>query len=244
MKRAIAIFALCFVLANAVNFKHVDELLTNGYNEIRHHFFGRHFIKDLEEGSHRVVHFAEGGMFSTIEHLQEYNDRFADAIKNPEKYKLKDEHILQCKPSGKPEFYKFLADFKGYLKEDGQSITFDGNCFKENTVTLKVIDESNVEVIHVMKNKKSLTCSEGYLYSSLANYHMEGFYEGGTHTVTFKGLTKDDMASITESGLMIFHGCDSVLNFYPDILKTTFLFTGGLGLDPNIPFWGSKVTPE
>jgi hypothetical protein len=43
-------------------------------------------------------------------------------------------------------------------------------------------------------------------------------------------------------GIHIFRLCDSLAHWFPDVIKTTYAFVGGLGTNPKIPFFGSKPT--
>jgi len=50
------------------------------------------------------------------------------------------------------------------------------------------------------------------------------------------------MGNINRFGLWVFRSCDKYANLLPDLLLTAGLFLGGLGLNPDIPFFGSRPT--
>ena len=41
-------------------------------------------------------------------------------------------------------------------------------------------------------------------------------------------------------GIHIFRLCDSTAHWIPNVFKTAEVFVGGLGVNPKIPFFGSK----
>ena len=62
------------------------------------------------------------------------------------------------------------------------------------------------------------------------------------HTLTHKKVDSEKMASIFNQGLHVYRVCDSLAYLFPDLIMTVGLFFGGLGTNPNIPFFGSKPT--
>mmetsp|Transcript_29287 Transcript_29287/g.26764 ORF Transcript_29287/g.26764 Transcript_29287/m.26764 type:complete len:201 (+) Transcript_29287:473-1075(+) len=107
---------------------------------------------------------------------------------------------------------------------------------------MNILGESTIEVVHYVTKKKKLDCGDGYFYSTLFNYHVAAFYREGIHNIKFENLTPEEMEIIRTSGFLVFKTCDKVINVLPDLFKTLYLFLGGIGLDPNIPFFGSKPT--
>mmetsp|Transcript_3082 Transcript_3082/g.2650 ORF Transcript_3082/g.2650 Transcript_3082/m.2650 type:complete len:190 (+) Transcript_3082:428-997(+) len=107
---------------------------------------------------------------------------------------------------------------------------------------MKILSESSIEIIHTLGAKKKIDCGDGYFYSTLYNYHVSTHYIGGVHTHKFEKIDSKEMELIKTNGFMVFKTCDKLINVLPDFFKTLYLFIGGLGLDPNIPFFGSKPT--
>jgi hypothetical protein len=92
------------------------------------------------------------------------------------------------------------------------------------------------------RNKSSLLCSDLYIFATTMNFHIENVVMSGKHVVTFNKLSHEQIENVLKFGLHIFRVCDSLHHIIPDILMTAALFVGGLGTNPNIPFFGSKPT--
>lgn len=89
--------------------------------------------------------------------------------------------------------------------------------------------------------KKDLLCSDTYLINSGRVFHFATIVAPGVHKVSFKNLYSDDVEFVNLNGLQIFRFCDNIVNFIPNLLLTVSMFLGGLGLNPDIPFFGSHV---
>jgi hypothetical protein len=224
---------LCFTALSTSSL----EYLRQGYEQVPHKFGGLHFKKDTNEESTSVVFWPAGGLFSEEEHFTEMRNTWADSHKNPESYKPSE----TCDPSDRPMFFKFLPNLVATLNQANQAATFSTPCFKENNVQIVFVDESTVEVITDVHHRDGL-CGEGYFYTTLSNFHTEAIYRTGKHTIRFENLTPELMQEINDVGVLVFRLCDKIINEVPDFFKTLWLFLGGLGLNPKIPFFGSKPT--
>lgn len=188
-----------------------------------------------------VVFWPEKGLFTEDQHLIDHHNTFIDAQKNPEKYQVTDEMKLSCGRKEDPNFFKFLPTMVGQLNATTTTKRFSGQCFQDSEVSIVFVNNNTVEVHHKLGKRHGL-CGEAFLYSTIKNFHVEVFYLGGHHKVRFTHLSADEMQLIKEGGIFIFRFCDKVINILPDFFKTLWLFVGGLGLDPKIPFFGSDPT--
>lgn len=55
-------------------------------------------------------------------------------------------------------------------------------------------------------------------------------------------MNEIDYNNVVTWGIHVFRLCDSLSHWFPDVLKTLQAFVGGLGLNPKIPFFGSRPT--
>ena len=70
--------------------------------------------------------------------------------------------------------------------------------------------------------------------------HVSAFLLKRHHKFTWANLDEVQLQNILTWGIHIFRLCDSVAHWLPDLLDTVGVFVGGLGVNPKIPFFGSK----
>jgi len=252
MRQFIALFLLAVTLtATSSKFLHgfghtlgkIAEIAEAiGYELLDHPFGATHLHKEHEDFTHSIVTFPEGGLFSDLTHL---TDLYSSWLKNQNNKEQREADLkeaqLQCAHEGGSDFFKFFPTKVGILTPENASIKYSAPCFQENEVSLHIIDDKTVQVIHTASKATSLKCTDAYFYSTLANFHIETKFKHGKNVVTFK-VNAEELETIKKSGVMVFRMCDKTVNFIPDLFKTLVLFVGGLGLNPNIPFFGSKPT--
>lgn len=114
-------------------------------------------------------------------------------------------------------------------------------CF--SSVRFYWISDSDTDLTFYISsyNKQHSQCSDGYLVTTGRTYHFAEVLTTGVHKVSFKNLSEFELNFIKFNGLQAFRFCDSMINIIPDLIMTASLFIGGLGLNPNIPFFGSHV---
>jgi hypothetical protein len=105
---------------------------------------------------------------------------------------------------------------------------FDG---QNGDVTVTIDTESSA----------SLFCSDWFFFATSSLQHIETFYLSGVHQITFKDLNPDELAEITTAGLHVYMFCDGYADTFLSVYNSVLAFLGGLGTDPNEPFWGSHV---
>lgn len=150
---------------------------------------------------------------------------------------------LECKPDH-PDFFKSFGRSVAKMTQEFQKVESPSPCFKN--VRFYWISDSNTEVtLYIASYEKQHTeCSDGYIITSGRTYHFAEVLTTGVQKVTFKNLSAFEQEFIKANGVQVFRFCDSMVNIIPDLVMTLKLFIGGLGLDPNIPFFGSHVPME
>jgi len=58
-----------------------------------------------------------------------------------------------------------------------------------------------------------------------------------------KNLNENAKITIQNKGIQVYMFCDGYVDTFMSVFNTVLAFVGGLGTDPNVPFWGSHV-PE
>lgn len=207
--------------------------------------FGREFL--FQEGS---------GFTSTIINTKRDNHLFTPElatknmiryneflVKNKNGVKPKDSNILECKPDH-AEFFKWTAKMVADLNNQVTEARIKSFCFNDVAFSISEMGKDSVTVTINAMNKHSLLCSEPYLITTGKHFHLQNILFTGEHKITFTGLTADELEFMSFNGIKFMRFCDSIEHILPDLLLTAQMFIGGLGLDPNVPFFGSHVPQE
>lgn len=122
----------------------------------------------------------------------------------------------------------------------------EDDCFNSVTVEYTLISDKSVKLVFTPSDRKQGTaknCKDVYTIASTYNYHTITLGEPNKqHHWTLRHMKSSHMAAIKSTGMRIFKTCDKFANILPDILLTVGLFAGGLGVDPDVPIFGSKPT--
>lgn len=151
-----------------------------------------------------------------------------------------DTELLECKPDH-PNFFKSFANSVAKVRQEFEKVETQSYCF--SSVRFYWISDSDTQVTLYISsyNKQHPQCSDGYVITTGRTYHFAEVLTTGVHKVTFKNLSQFELDFIKFNGIQAFRFCDSMVNIIPDLVMTASLFIGGLGLNPNIPFFGSHV---
>lgn len=244
MKKILSLFLLALVATDC--FAHVFPFFTpeNEYVKQDHHFGADFYKKHTAEGSHSIVEFPPGGLFSKHEHLTDFHQSLLTKHYNFDEFKeTKNEGLISCSAEGRSEYFDMLPMFIGNLGPQNRTISYSAPCWQNSSMTLSFPDNETIQLDHTVSGRATFDCTDAYIFSTLTNYHIDTIMLPGTHTSKLK-ITPEELAQVNETGIFIFRMCDKTVNFIPDLIKTMWLFLGGLGLGPNVPFFGSKPTPE
>jgi len=240
MKTLVA-FCLLLLASQAVYGRMFQRKLGFGLMTDR---FGREYL--YEEGSSYsstlIDAQREENLFTPQLAIKNIKD-YTRMLKNKEHFKPKDSELIECSPQH-PEFFKFTAKSVAVLTKPKQMVAVKSFCFPEVVFELQNVGTDQVTISLTAIGKKTLTCSEAYLFSTGKHFHFHNILVPGVHKYTFTGLSADEMNYIATGGAKIMRFCDSIQHMIPDLLLTGQIFIGGLGLNPKIPFFGSHVPKE
>jgi len=174
---------------------------------------------------------------SMLERLLSYKTETVEDIK------------LTCTKGNKADFYRMASMTIGVLGKSGsQKMVLDkhdDDCFDHidaelamgnGQVTLKLTPG-------VRKANADKQCTEVLAIGSTLTIHTVVLKEESKpYTITIKNVDDRKLEDIQKFGLHVFRACDKLANIIPDFLVTIGLFFGGLGLNPDVPIFGSKPT--
>lgn len=150
--------------------------------------------------------------------------------------------LVDC-DSDFPGPYKVIPKTIGQVKP-AESFVYKGRCFGKISVAVSESEKSfDVEILAY--DKRSTFCTEFSVLSSgkshaLKTYLLQGSY---AHSFAKKDMSEHEAEFIRSSGLYLMKSCLDVSDFPRSLFETAKLFVGGLGTNPLIPIFGSKV-PE
>ena len=207
--------------------------------------FGRDYLLRSEKGFiHTIINARRAEQLFLPENQMKNIKDLTDRLSKKEMFKLKDSNVIQCQ-SDNPEVFKWTAMTVGQISKTNQMTELkDSFCFKEIYMELTDLTENSVSALITATGKKSVSCSEAFLVSTGNHFHFFPLAVPGVHKFTFENLEEDELLYIQKEGVRFLRFCDSIEHLIPDLLKTVQLFLGGLGLNPRVPFFGSKVPME
>ncbi len=144
-----------------------------------------------------------------------------------------------------PEYFNLGQAYIGTLDNSNSFFTIESLCFEtvdfhvEYSPAFDAMEEITVTV-HPHK-KRHWLCRDIFFLGGANVYHFETFFFEKEYKLTFKNLKTEDIADFKKSGVRVFQFCSNLWTMFRSLLKTVKLFLGGLGSNPNIPFFGSHV---
>ena len=79
----------------------------------------------------------------------------------------------------------FLPAYGGTVNDDTTSVTFEGKCFQEITMTYDRTSDSSYDLTVKRSKPKSMTCTEVVLFANPDVTHTDVYFTRGTHKMTF-----------------------------------------------------------
>lgn len=160
----------------------------------------------------------------------------------------KTKDFLQCSKGKKSEFFKFGASYVGYIGNKSREETLtvdrhDDDCFGKVTVKFTNLKKDAVNAVQLevfAESPVNKRCADTYILGTGAKLHVTTFNLRKHHKFVWKNLNEVEYDNIVTYGIHIFRLCDTVAHWLPDLLDTVAVFVGGLGVNPKIPFFGSK----
>jgi len=240
MKLLLVLLSLLAISRAFPDLPGLDRYLAEGYQIEDDKFGCLHLSKLADDGLDHIIVFPKQGILSEKDHLEYVHQRMLAIQANPPNLT---DAIIQCKPEDKPDFYKFLPYLVGYVKPGIVLTNFSSPCFSNNTVSLTILDNSTIQLVHTASAPVSLFCQDSYLYTTTQNFHLVDIFARGIHKYTFQNLSATQFDEMITDGVGIFRFCDKISHEVTDVLMTVALFLGGFGTDPWIPIFGSRPPP-
>jgi hypothetical protein len=148
--------------------------------------------------------------------------------------------LFSCDTEGSG-YAKFTSKTVGQVKL-GATLSFSGKCFETVEVTMtQHVDKFTADI--VTKKHKGGVCVEFIIVTTgkSSSYSLIYLEAKKTHTFEVAKMSTAEREYVAERGLYVLRSCDNLLNLPQNIFMTMKLFVGGLGLNPNIPVFGSKI---
>lgn len=144
-----------------------------------------------------------------------------------------------------PNYFYFLPVVKAKLKQQEETQSFIGRCFKHISVKMTEFTENNITIKFEADDPIGILCNEMMLIHTPAINQLVSVFTTGEHQVILTNMTEDDFYEIKVNGLKVFGFCQGLLESIKSLTMSILLFLGGLGKDPKhvIPLFRPKV-PE
>jgi hypothetical protein len=132
------------------------------------------------------------------------------------------------------------------VHESKTLVRLEDDCFESvviNFTNKKVNAINTVEVQLIASGRRKEFCTETYVFATAAKFHVHTVSLRNNHKFTWKNMNEVQYNNVVTWGIHVFRLCDTTAHWFPNLFKTAELFVGGLGLNPKIPFFGSR-TPK
>lgn len=121
-------------------------------------------------------------------------------------------------------------------ENDPESVSIQSPCFQDTKISFVILDEATIQITIQAYSATSLTCSDFYMLSTGANFHLKNVFFRGTHYLTYTKISSEEMQSVKHYGFHVYRFCSSVINILPEALMTIMMFK-----EVNIPYVSSKL---
>lgn len=148
---------------------------------------------------------------------------------------------IQTCDSGDTGYLQMLSKTYGQVKL-GETISFPGRCFKK--ITVAVTETAGEYVFNTeAEGHKETTCVEFLLFSTGKTTKTMIILLAGKYTKEMKKatLSAGETGFIRNTGAFVLRSCDDLKNLPKNLWGVIKMFVGGLGLNPYIPVFGSKI---
>lgn len=218
-----------------------ERLLSQGYSRRLTKLGATEYtLRQNDAQEHSVVYFPDKNTISTM-----YMTKLTEKIKSGKPLLDLNNSTITCAKGEGPDYFRFVPQFKGSAKP-GQDAYFNNECLYRNLLEVTEVTDTSIEFSIVGFNFDPLkVCYDSYFVAILNNFHVFTLeVDGLSKSFRFDNLTADIIADVEQNGIRVFSFCDGIEDLTLDLLMTIQLFLGGLGLDPNIPIFGSHTTKE
>ena len=159
-----------------------------------------------------------------------------------------DENVDMCEKRQnplEPNYFYFLPVFKAKLYQVGDSVEFTAGCFQKNVATLKELSTDKMVISLETSEPKSVLCQDLYVVHTTSINHITAVFYKGTHEITIKNLSQDDLDEIKVNSVKILGFCQGLLASLKSLFISLEMFVGGMGYNPDhvIPLFRPHI-PE
>ena len=144
-----------------------------------------------------------------------------------------------------PNYFYFLPVFKAKLYKVGDSTEFAAGCFKKTVATLTELSLEKMVITLQTSEPASLFCQDLYILHTTSVNHITAVFYQGTHEITIKNLSQDDLDEIKVNSVKVLGFCQGLLASLKSLFISLEMFVGGMGYDPHhvIPLFRPHI-PE
>lgn len=148
---------------------------------------------------------------------------------------------IQTCDSGGTGYFQFMSKTFGQVRP-GANISFKGRCFQKITVSVTETD-THYQVKAELQGHVALTCIELLIFSTGKTSKPLPIFLAGVYHAEFdkKTLTEGEKKHTNQRGIFVLRSCDDLKNLPHNLWGIIKMFVGGLGLNPYIPIFGSKI---
>lgn len=173
-------------------------------------------------------------------------NRMTEQLKNKEKltnfHKLQEQPIYTCDtriPLDDKAAFDFFPVYNGFINGSNPSVQFSGKCW-DFDIQYQFIDNYNFNLLVTTSNKGVGCLGDTLFFGNTEINHFESFYFEGPHTLAFT-IPADGLVDFSFGGLKVYHFCGGWIDTMTSVFHTLEAFLGGLGLNPNVPVFGSHT---
>jgi hypothetical protein len=148
---------------------------------------------------------------------------------------VKDSCQQRDKEGNVSDFYYFLPNLAATAKKVGDTIDFSNNCFKKSTLTFVSLENGTAHLELEVSEPTSTFCDDNYLLSTSHIHHPVMVFRHGTHKITIKNLTLEDLLEISMNGLRLLSFCQNAWKSLYSLYDTVKLYLGGFYKNYHIP---------
>lgn len=150
--------------------------------------------------------------------------------------------IIQC--SDKRPFYLKIFPVTRATLLPGDSARIEGKCFSSIDIKLTETDDT-FEVAYFAKDKNSWLCSDLVVVTTGKTPKFSMPFLTGSYNITYdkKTMSQHEIDYTRKRGLRVLMSCEDFSQWPTSIWMSLKLYIGGMGLNPYVPIFGSKI-PE
>jgi len=226
------------------------QRISNNLRMQKGEFGSLEFVQETDDLYEKIVYSSEFNLVTNDVQREQYYSEIMETSKYNQQ-RMKEGVIYQCKNRNiapgnnhKEEYFDFVPVLYGSLYPKVNTVSFEGTCFKQITVTMTQLPSADeVDFVIETHGHKGPLCREWLLLATSQRYIIQHLAMKKTHKVTVKNIKQFDIDEISNDGFRVYGFCDEIKPTIVALFKTLTLFVGGLSAKASLPIIGSHV-PE